>query len=203
MTTNPSTLPLPRLADRHDIVTGSTSGIGTAIAHRLASDGAHVIVSGRDVTRGHGVVADIRAGGGRADYVAVDLAGSYDDIRGFARDATDLLGGRVDILVNNAGVYPAPPTIDLLDADLDTMLAVNIRAPHVLVAAIAPSMAERGRGGDRQRRLVDGQDRQPVRRHVQRDQGRRGTVDARVGCRVRTARRTRQHHRTGRHTHPG
>jgi NAD(P)-dependent dehydrogenase (short-subunit alcohol dehydrogenase family) len=57
-----------------------------------------------------------------------------------------VLGGRVDILVNNAGLYPATATADLPDGDLDAMLAVNIRAPHVLAGAIAPAMAERGSG---------------------------------------------------------
>ncbi|HEY0933880.1 MAG TPA: SDR family oxidoreductase, partial [Trebonia sp.] len=58
----------------------------------------------------------------------------------------DAAGGPVDILVNNAGIYPATSTPDLPDDDLDAMLAVNIRAPHVLVAEFAPAMASRGRG---------------------------------------------------------
>lgn len=136
----------PRLDGRSAIVTGSTSGIGAAIIRALAAEGAHVVVSGRDTTRGEQVVEAVRGSGGRADFVPVDLAGSYDGIRQFATDATAVLGGRVDLLVNNAGVYPATLTADLPDADLDAMLAVNIRAPHVLVAAIAPAMAERGRG---------------------------------------------------------
>jgi NAD(P)-dependent dehydrogenase (short-subunit alcohol dehydrogenase family) len=134
------------LSNRTAIVTGSTSGIGAAIATQLASSGAHVLVSGRDADRGQDLAGKIRAGGGRADFLAVDLAGPYADLRRFVADATDLLGGRVDILVNNAGIYPATSTPDLADADLDAMLAVNVRAPHVLVAAIAPAMAERGRG---------------------------------------------------------
>ena len=84
--------------------------------------------------------------GGSADFSGVDLAGSYDHLRAFASDAVATLGGRVDVLVNNAGVYPVGPTEALSDADLDRMLAVNVRAPHVLVAALAPAMAERGAG---------------------------------------------------------
>lgn len=105
-----------------------------------------MVVGGRDGPRGQIVVDDIIEAGGRADFVAADLAGSYDDLRNFAVAATATLGGRVDILVNNAGLRPATTTEDLSDADLDLMLAVNIRAPHVLVAAIAPAMAERGHG---------------------------------------------------------
>lgn len=135
-----------RLAGRSAVVTGSTSGIGAATARTLAAEGAHVVVSGRDVERGEAVVREIVADGGRADFLAADLAGSYAGLRTFAADATALLGGRVDILVNNAGVYPVDATHELADGELDRMLAINIRAPHVLVAALAPAMAERGSG---------------------------------------------------------
>jgi NAD(P)-dependent dehydrogenase (short-subunit alcohol dehydrogenase family) len=128
------------------VVTGSTSGIGRAVARVLGARGAHVIVSGRDEARGSSVVKEIRADDGQADFVAADLALEPHTVRDFAARATAALGGRVDILVNNAGVYPATATADLPDDDLDAMLAVNIRAPHVLVAELAPAMADRGSG---------------------------------------------------------
>lgn len=135
-----------RLTGRHAVVTGATSGIGAAIARALAVEGARVVIAGRDAERGAEVVRQIEAAGGEAVFAPVDLAGSYAELRRFAADATDVLDGRVDILVNNAGVYPATSTADLADDDLDAMLAVNVRAPHVLVGALAPAMAERGRG---------------------------------------------------------
>ncbi len=145
--TSSSTFPTAaRLGAQTAIVTGSTSGIGAAIARALAKEGARVVVSGRDRDRGASVVEDIASAGGDAVFVNANLGGSYAEIRSFAADATSALGGRVDILVNNAGVYPATATTDLDDADLDAMLAVNVRAPHVLVAQIAPAMAQRGRG---------------------------------------------------------
>ncbi len=68
---------------RRAIVTGSTSGIGAAIARALAAAGADVIVSGRDSERGEAVVEEIRTAGGSADFIAVDLGGSYEGIRAF------------------------------------------------------------------------------------------------------------------------
>jgi len=135
-----------RLAGRTAVVTGSSSGIGEATARVLAASGATVVASGRDVARTQAVVDSITAAGGTAAAVPADLSGSYDDLRAFARAATEALGGHVDILVNNAGVYPVVPTAVLSDTDLDAVLTTNIRAPHVLVAEFGPAMAERGSG---------------------------------------------------------
>jgi 3-oxoacyl-[acyl-carrier protein] reductase len=129
-----------RLEGRTALVTGSTSGIGRAIASKLAEEGAHVAVSGRDPERG----AEAAAVTGGV-FVPADLS-TADGARDLAARATEALGGRVDILVNNAGVYPSGPTADLDDTSVDALLSVNIRAPHALVAAIAPGMAERGDG---------------------------------------------------------
>lgn len=135
-----------RLAGRTALVTGASSGIGAAIARVLAASGAQVVVHGRDAARTRTVVDAITAAGGVAHAVTGDLAGSYEDLRAVARQAAAAMGGRVEVLVNNAGLYPVEATESLPDADLDAMLATNVRAPHVLVAKLAPAMAERGEG---------------------------------------------------------
>lgn len=135
-----------RLAGRTALVTGSTSGIGEAIARVLAASGAEVVVNGRDADRADAVVRVITDAGGRAHAVVGDLGGSASEVRRIAAEAESALGGRVDVIVNNAGIYPAGPTADLADADLDAVLAVNVRAPHILVAALAPAMVARGGG---------------------------------------------------------
>ncbi len=127
------------------LVTGATSGIGRAVAVSLAQRGAHVIVHGRDADRGDAVVAAIRAEGGEADFLAGDL-GDADEVRKLARRAVDLGDGHVDVLVNNAGIFPAGPTAATDAGDIDSAFAVNVRAPFLLVAELAPAMAERGHG---------------------------------------------------------
>lgn len=128
------------------LITGSTSGIGAATARTVAAQGWRVVVTGRDEARGAAVVADIEAAGGRAVFVASDLTAAPDALRAFARSVTQAVGGRLDAVVHNAALCPAVDTISLSDADLADTLAVNVRAPHVLTAALAPAMAERGYG---------------------------------------------------------
>jgi NAD(P)-dependent dehydrogenase (short-subunit alcohol dehydrogenase family) len=135
-----------RLEHKTALVTGATSNIGRAIAIRFAAEGAHVVVSGRSQERGAEVVAQIRAAGGRADFVAAHLDGSAQTSNGLAVQATQLLGGRIDILVNNAGVYPRTTTAATDETTFDQVYAVNVKAPYYLTATIAPAMAERGSG---------------------------------------------------------
>ncbi|NAZ87820.1 SDR family NAD(P)-dependent oxidoreductase [Kineococcus indalonis] len=138
------------------MVTGSTSGIGAATARALAAQGWRVVVTGRDEARGAAVVTGINtslgtgtgrgAGGGRAVFVPSDLTGTPGELREFAAAVTAAAGGRLDALVHNAALCPAVDTVHLGDAELEAALAVNVRAPHVLTAALVPAMAERGEG---------------------------------------------------------
>jgi NAD(P)-dependent dehydrogenase (short-subunit alcohol dehydrogenase family) len=132
-------------AGRTALVTGGTSGIGRAVATRLAGRGAHVIVSGRDTARGAQTVAAIRDVGGLADFVAADLAEPA-DVRRLAKEALTLGDGHVDVLVNNAGLFPFAPTDQVPESEFDTAYAVNVKAPFFLVAELAPRMVEQGRG---------------------------------------------------------
>jgi NAD(P)-dependent dehydrogenase (short-subunit alcohol dehydrogenase family) len=135
-----------RLANKTALVTGSTSNIGRAIAVAFAAEGAHVIVSGRDRTRGAETVGAIRSTGGRADFVPGDLDGSAAASRALASEATRLLGGHIDILVNNAGIFPGANTAATDDSTFDQVYALNVKAPYFLTAAVAPAMTARGSG---------------------------------------------------------
>ncbi len=142
MTTTPTSQTEPRTA----LVTGASSGIGEAIARELAAAGLTVAVHGRDEQRTRAVAEDIKRQGGHAVALTADLSQGPDVVPALAAEARDQLGGHVDVLVNNAGVYPGGPTESLDDDTVDALLATNIRAPHVLVAALASGMAERGSG---------------------------------------------------------
>lgn len=131
---------------RTALVTGASSGIGEAIARELAATSFTVAVHGRDTERTRAVAASIEEHGGRAVPLVADLSGSPDAVRTLASAAEEHLGGRVDVLVNNAGVYPGGSTESLTDDTVDALLATNIRAPHVLVAALAPAMVANGGG---------------------------------------------------------
>jgi NAD(P)-dependent dehydrogenase (short-subunit alcohol dehydrogenase family) len=130
----------PDLTGQTALVTGATSGIGRAVALVLAEHGAEVVVHGRDTGRGADLVTEIGRRGGRARFVAADLADA-DEVRRLAADA-----GKVDILVNNAGVYAFTSTSGTTAESFDRHFAVNTRAPFLLVGALAPAMAARGRG---------------------------------------------------------
>jgi NAD(P)-dependent dehydrogenase (short-subunit alcohol dehydrogenase family) len=128
------------LEGKRALVTGATSGIGRAVAMKLAEDGVEIVVHGRDAKRGAETVEAIEGAGGRAQFIGADLSDAS-DTRRLADEAGD-----VDILVNNAGISVWAPTADFdLDA-YDAMYAGNVRAPFILVGALAPGMAARGDG---------------------------------------------------------
>jgi NAD(P)-dependent dehydrogenase (short-subunit alcohol dehydrogenase family) len=127
------------------LITGGTSGIGRAAANKLAQLGIHVLVVGRSVDRGERTVAEIRAAGGQADFIASDLRDTS-SARAAAKKAIELGNGHVDILINNAGVFPFGPTDKTTEEEFDRVYALNVKAPYFLVAELAPLMAKRGKG---------------------------------------------------------
>src|SRR5213595_4268588 len=127
------------------LITGGTSGIGRAAANKLAQLGIHVIVVGRNTERGEKTVADIRAAGGKADFISSDLRDAS-SAREVARRAVKLGNGHVDILINNAGIYPFGPTHEMTEEMFEHAYALNVKAPYFLVAELAPLMAKKGKG---------------------------------------------------------
>ncbi len=127
------------------LITGGTSGIGRAAANKLAQLGIHVLVVGRNAERGEKTVGEIRAAGGKADFISADLQDAA-SARTVAKKAIDLGSGHVDILVNGAGIYPFGPTHEMTEEQFDRVFSINVKAPYFLVAELAPLMAKKGKG---------------------------------------------------------
>src|SRR2546421_11977100 len=127
------------------LVTGGTSGIGRAVANKLAQLGIHAIVVGRNAARGEQTVADIHAAGGEADFISSDLRDAS-SAREVARRAVELGNGQVDVLINNAGIFPFGPTHETTEEVFESVYSLNVKVPYFLVAELAPLMAKRGKG---------------------------------------------------------
>ena len=127
------------------LITGGTSGIGRAAANKLANLGIHVLVVGRSRERGEKAIAEIRALGGKADFIGSDLRDAS-SARDLAKQAVELGSGHVDILINNAGIFPFGPTNETTEEEFDKVYSLNVKAPYFLVAELAPPMAKRGKG---------------------------------------------------------
>jgi NAD(P)-dependent dehydrogenase (short-subunit alcohol dehydrogenase family) len=127
------------------LITGGTSGIGREVANKLAQLGTHVLVVGRNAERGEKTVSEIRAAGGRADFISSDLRDAS-SAREVARRAVALGNDHVDILINNAGVFPFVATHETTEEVFDKVYSLNVKVPYFLVAELAPLMAKRGRG---------------------------------------------------------
>jgi NAD(P)-dependent dehydrogenase (short-subunit alcohol dehydrogenase family) len=129
------------LDGRTALVTGASRGIGAATARALDAAGARVAL----VARSREELAKVAAGLGRAPVVLPADLKRAEAPAEVAAAALDALGS-VDVLVNNAAAAARMPTADTDAAVIDEMLAVNVRAPLLLVGALIPAMAERGRG---------------------------------------------------------
>jgi len=127
------------------LITGGTSGIGRAVANKLAQLGIHVIVVGRNSERGDKTVKAIRAGGGKANFISSDLRNAS-SARDVAKRAIELGNGLVDILINNAGIFPFGRTEETTEELFDNVYSLNVKAPYFLVAELGPLMARRGKG---------------------------------------------------------
>jgi len=127
------------------IVTGSSSGIGKAIALQLAREGAAVCgVANRNADGGRATAEEIARAGGKSLFVQADVSDAADG----SRVVAEALGafGRVDVLVNNAGITRCCPLEEMTEAFWDEVLDTNLKSAYLLSRAAVADMLRRGWG---------------------------------------------------------
>jgi len=128
-----------RLAGKVAIVTGSSRGIGKAIAERFAAEGAKVTVNWAGRERDAKAVVDgINSRGGEALSIGADVSSSA-EVKKLVRATVDRFG-RIDILVNNAGVMVGKPVLETTEEDWDRTIDVNLKGAYLCSKEVAPIM---------------------------------------------------------------
>ena len=132
------------LTGRTALVTGSSRGLGRAIAEGLAKAGARLIVNGVDPGRVETAVAEMRAAGYAAEGAAFDVTDETNIVEAFNR--FDAAGIEVDILVNNAGIQVRKPLVEFTSAEWRKVIETNLTSTFVIGREAAKRMIARKRG---------------------------------------------------------
>ena len=145
MTNNIDSAPIGLLAGKVVLITGASRGIGAAAARLFAREGAAVVLAARGADALGKVVAEVRADGGTADAVTMDLA-ERESIRAAVGRVAEL-HGRLDGAFNNGAAIQQPGPLDTTsDEDIDRQFAVNFRAHWTAMTAEAALMRQNGGG---------------------------------------------------------
>lgn len=131
-----------RLQDKSAIVTGAGAGIGRSTALRLASEGAAVLVTDRDLSAAESVAAEIGGLGGKAKAVTADVS-QPEQVQEMVETCAGVFGG-LDVLVNNAGVAIHGSVTSLSMEDWQSVMDINLRSMWLAMKAAIPVMSESG-----------------------------------------------------------
>lgn len=134
-----------KLDNRVALIYGGTSGLGEATAKLYAKEGAKVAIAGRSEKRGNEIVEAIKADGGEAVFVEVDLMDA-EQIKRSVQDTVDAFG-TIDILYNGAGILDEyVGIIETEVEEFDNIVALNIKAPFIATKEVMPIFVEMGKG---------------------------------------------------------
>src|SRR5262245_1277753 len=134
-----------RLGGKVAIVTGGARHIGAVYCHRLAAEGAAVVIA--DVLDGKSVIDEISAAGGKAIALQIDVS-REEDTASMATQALQVFG-RIDILINNAAIFlniQRHPFYEISGEEWDRVSAVNIKGPFLCAKAVFPQMKQQRSG---------------------------------------------------------
>ena len=135
---------MKNLDNKVAIITGSSRGIGKAIATRLANDDAAVVINySHSADKADAAVQEIEQAGGKAIALQADVSKVADLERLFDQTIDKL--GKVDILVNCAGVVVYKPIVEVTEEDFDKIMAVNVKGTYFACQQAAKQMADGGR----------------------------------------------------------
>jgi len=133
-----------RLKDKVAIITGGTSGIGSAAAVLFAKEGANTVITGRNAQRGQSIIDEIKKLGREAAFIHTDVSRAEDCRR--AIDQTIEKFARVDILFNNAGVFYAHDAVECTEQEWDEQIDVNLKGTFLMSKYAVPHMVRQGGG---------------------------------------------------------
>jgi NAD(P)-dependent dehydrogenase (short-subunit alcohol dehydrogenase family) len=133
-----------KLKGKVAIVTGGAAGIGSGIAETFAREGARVAIADRDIAKGRETESRIRAGGGEALAIEVDVSNGT-SVSNMVADVAARFRG-VDILVNNAGIRYVKPFLEYSEDEWRKTLEVNLTGLFLCCRAVVPYMLKNGKG---------------------------------------------------------
>lgn len=132
------------LKNKKALVTGGSRGLGKAIALALASEGVHVVVTGRDEVKLAETVKEIEKTGVKADYAIFDVSNEEKVKESIAKVIHDF--GTIDILINNAGIGEFGGVLELSTERFEKIIQTNLFGPYYIMKNILPAMVEQKSG---------------------------------------------------------
>jgi gluconate 5-dehydrogenase len=132
------------LGGRTALITGSSQGIGFALARGLLESGAGVVINGRDTSKLARAAESLGGPAARVHTAAFDVTNGAEVSQAIERIEAEI--GPIDILINNAGIHKRVPLVDMTDLQWHEVIETNLTSAFFLARAVAPRMIARGSG---------------------------------------------------------